>query len=119
MALKQIPFQTSLPADGTTPASLNAPSVEACSAVRILSKCTAGSGDVYLARYEPSLGTGKWYPYGEYHPMKADSALLGGKFSGRYAIDKDSGPIYLILIAGAGVTLSPTGSDHQIEALQL
>lgn len=115
--LQQIPFMLSLPVDGTLPSAIGAPAVQACSAVRVLSVCTAGSGSVYLARYEPQLG--KWFPYAEYHPMAANSGAFGGRFSGRYAIDRDSGPVHLVLIAGAGVTLSPTATDHQIEGLTL
>lgn len=115
--LKQIPFFASLPIDGTTPESIGAPTVESCNAVRVLGLCTAGAGSVYLARWEPALL--KWWPYAEYHPMKADAAVLDGRFSGRYAVDRDSGKIALVLIAGAGVTLSPTATDHQIEGLTL
>jgi hypothetical protein len=116
MALQLLPALSAIPADGTKPTDISAAEVSACTAVRVLSKCTAGSGDAYLARYEPELD--KWWPYAEYAPMQPDSAKNDGKFSGRYALDH-TGPIFLVLVAGAGVTLSATAADHQIEGVQL
>jgi hypothetical protein len=116
MALQKIPALSAIPVDGTSPASVGAAEISNSTAVRILSKCTAAAGSAFLARYEPELG--KWWPYAEYAPMLPDSAVNGGKFSGRYAIEK-TGTLYLVLVAGAGVTLSPTADDHQIEGVQL
>lgn len=118
MALQPIPALTSLPADGTKPETIGALGISNSSGVRVLSKCTAGSGEAYLGRYEPE--TESWWPYGEYAPMKPDSAKFDGKFSGRYALER-TGPVYFVLIAGTGVTLSADMevNQHWIEGVQL
>lgn len=111
-----IPALTALPADGTLPIAISAARIDCCSAVRIKSVATAGSGDVFLAKYEPTDGT--WWPYGSNHPMTADSAVNSGRFDGRFAMER-TGPVWLVLVGDAAVTLSATAADHQIEALDL
>lgn len=115
MARQLIPALAALPADGTLPNAVSAAKIDCCTAVRIISRVTAGTGNVFLAKFEPA--TRKWWPYGSNHPMVVDSAVNSGRFDGRFGIER-SGPSWFVLVSPSA-TLSATAADHVIESLEL
>ena len=118
MALQPLPIVPAVPSAGTKPTSSNSVTITNASGLRVLSVCTGGSGKVFLARYEPEADD--WYPYAEDFPMSPDSTVNGGKFSGRYALER-TGPVQFALVAAVGVYtgLTLNAAKTFIEGVQL
>lgn len=104
--LANIPIKTTLPSG--TPTEENAFSVSSAAGfvgrevrstvLEITGTATVGSGSLYLFRYFEGLG---WRPWREYHKMTANSAALGGHFSGAYELPLGSTEYFLLYTADA------------------
>jgi len=102
-----ITLTTSTSAPSQTPSALSLTPVNLGTAIAIFGALASGSGDCLLWRWEPKGGgnnAGAWYPYGA--SFAVDSAVNGGKFLQRYAVDRDAAGYYYLQLP------SGSTSDH-------
>ena len=88
---------TSTSAPSTTPSALGTTAIDLGSGIHVFGALASGSGDLQLWRWEAKGGAdsaGAWYPYGA--TFAVDSAVNGGKYLQRYAVDRDSGAHYYL-----------------------
>jgi hypothetical protein len=105
--LQNIPIVSSIPAPGTSPASLSAlpTSLAQAGVLDITGKVTAGSGSLVLLRWFGDVA--EWRVWREYHAMTFDSTKFAGYFSGQYQIN--SGNQYWLLYTTDSITGTAQG----------
>ncbi|HNB46606.1 MAG TPA: hypothetical protein PLL72_20665, partial [Burkholderiaceae bacterium] len=88
MSFASIAIKTSIP--GTAPAAtsgaLTFSTIEDENWLQIIGDATAGSGSLYLLRWNPDLAV--WHPYMGDKPIAVDSAAFDGLFSAAYPFPK-------------------------------
>ena len=65
-----------------------------------ISTDTPGAGTLTLLRWYPDIGTGEWRHWLADRPLKADTTVAGGAFSGRYDVQQGA-DWFLLLQQGA------------------
>ena len=88
MSFASIAIKTSIP--GTAPAAtsgaLTLSTIEDENWLQIIGDASAGSGSLYLLRWNPDLSV--WHPYMGDKPITVDSAAFNGLFSAAYPFPK-------------------------------
>ena len=97
---------TGTAAPSTAPSALGTTPITLGTGLHVFGALGSGSGALQLWRWEPTGGdgSGDWYPYGA--PFTVDSAVNGGKYLQRYAVDQDSGAHWYLQIPNG------SASDH-------
>ena len=88
MSFASIAIKTSIPATApaATSGALTFSTIEDENWLQIIGDATAGSGSLYLLRWNPDLAV--WHPYMGDKPIAVDSAVLNGLFSAYYPFPK-------------------------------
>lgn len=107
MALLAIGVVSSIPASGTTPgtgAAAAALKVTNGNAVRVTGKYTAGTGAIFLLRWEADLN--EWRPWRSSQAVTITGAEVGSFFDAIWAQERSSSNWFLLYAAPAltGVT---------------
>ena len=88
MSFASIAIKTSIPATApaATSGALTFSTIEDENWLQIIGDATAGSGSLYLLRWNPDLAV--WHPYISDKPITVDSAAFDGLFSAYYPFPK-------------------------------
>ncbi len=116
MALKAIGVVSSRPAAGTLPgqgAASGAVKISAHNGIRLTGQYTAGTGKIFLLRWEPDLsGGGQWRPWRSAQAVVIDGSELEKCFDAIFA-QESGGSNYYLLYAVPAITVA---SAHVEEA---
>ena len=110
MALKSIGVVSTRPGAGVAPGTGTAASAVLLSGhngVRLTGKYTAGTGKIFLLRWEPDLpGGGEWRPWRSAQAVTIDGTELDKYFDAIFAQEKGGRNYFLVFAAAAlsGVT---------------
>lgn len=101
MALSAIGVVSSIPAPGTTPGTGTAAAalkVTNGNAVRITGKFTAGTGSIFLLRWEADLG--EWRPWRSSQAVTITGSEVGSFFDAIWAQERSSSNWFLLYAPG-------------------